>query len=91
MLAGQLIFTYPIMVHIVNGAIETHFFSHMEESETKEKYIDLSRLANTLTTTLMAVLLHGVLRNFLSLIGAIVCAPLSFIIPCAINLKLNGG
>ena len=74
------------MVHIVNSSIETHFFGQMEESETKEKYINFSRLANTLATTLLAVLLHDVLRNFLSLIGAIVCAPLSFIIPCAINL-----
>lgn len=84
-----LLFSYPLTVYPVNKTIEKYLFGDMPKTRKRQCLKNVSRLVNVTITTVFAVLLAQMLDKFVSLLGALICSPISFILPCAIHLKLG--
>lgn len=92
--------SYAIMIYPANNIIEDNFlrpikkcFSPQTDSTFVENFIwyvsSLSRLVVFFLATFIAVELSSILEKFLSLLGALLCAPLAIAMPALIHLKVS--
>jgi len=85
----SLFFTYPIMIYPTNQIIESWVFRSFKRSTRARYWLkNLSRFLVCLSSVYVAIALKDKLDKFFGLIGALLCAPLAFLMPAAIHLKL---
>lgn len=97
----NLVCSYAIMIHPANMILEDYLLrpiSKRAEAEgtrggvyttLKWHTVNLIRLLVCLLATFCAIELSDVLDKFLSLLGALLCAPLAILFPALIHLKVS--
>ena len=80
----NMLFSYVIHVKPCNMIIEDWLFS----PQTSNRVLNTSRFLVCLLGGLMAVLLAENLDKFIGLIGAFLCAPVAFMVPAILHMKV---
>ena len=90
MLILFLIFTYPIYIYPFNTAFEKYTIDKLIKTNSNTKYWvkNITRLILCISVAYMGIELQNEIDWFLGFVGAVLCAPLAFIIPCLCHLKL---
>ena len=85
-----IIFTYPISIYPTNKAFEHYTVDKYTTSKSDTRYWakNFSRFIICLTAAYAGIEMQKVLDKFLGLVGAITCAPLALILPCACHVKM---
>ena len=87
--ACNLICSYPVFINPTNTTLEYYLFSCMKKSTPTRYWLkNLSRFMIGLSTIYCGIVLADKIDKFLSLVGALLCAPLALTIPSLIHIKL---
>jgi proton-coupled amino acid transporter len=85
----NLIITYPLMINVSNEIIESRLFDRLRISETKRYfYCNFLRTLMVALTIVIAILANEKLNKFLSLLGAIACIPIAYILPALFHYRI---
>lgn len=81
--------SYPLCVYPVNLILESYLFKGFTEKTPARKWLkNISRCFVVASAAFFAVVFSSKLDKFLSLLGALLCAPLAFTIPTLCHYKL---
>ena len=82
--------SYPLAIYPVNTILESYIFKCIKtKNSTARKWIkNFSRFLVVALSVYLAVVLASKLDKFLSLLGALLCAPLAFTMPTLCHFKL---
>lgn len=94
MMCVNLVCSYAIMIYPTNNIIEDYCYRSLSKKrDTKSKNFyywvcNISRLMVCLAAAYCAIELQKKLDKFLSLLGALLCAPLAIMYPALIHLRI---
>ena len=81
--------SYPLCIYPVNLILESYVFKGFTQKTAARKWLkNLSRGLVVASAAVLAVVFSSKLDKFLSLLGALLCAPLVFTIPTLCHYKL---
>lgn len=80
--------SYPLCIYPVNVIVEGYLFKNMSHSHLRKWLKNLSRMTFVILGAVMALIFAEHLDKFLSLLGAVLCAPLAITFPTLFHLKL---
>jgi len=83
----NLIFSYAIMINPTNAILENWMFP-AKASVGRRWARNASRFLVVVSAAVLAVFLADILDKFFGLIGALLCAPLAFMFPAMLHLKI---
>ena len=88
----NLICSYAIFIYPCNQIIEDYLFRGIKKSKKTDSLIyiltNISRLFVVVSATYVAIELSKKLDLFLSILGALLCAPLAITLPAFLHLKV---
>ncbi len=80
--------SYPLCIYPVNLILESYLFKNFQRTPARKWLKNLSRGLVVASAAVLAVVFSSKLDKFLSLLGALLCAPLAFTIPTLCHYKL---
>jgi len=84
--------TFPLLMFPVTSLLEACIFKHSGKTHSVTKHLkNVFRMSMVITTCVLAAYCAQALDNFVALVGALCCSPLSIIYPCIIHSRLIGG
>jgi proton-coupled amino acid transporter len=84
----NLVFTYPLMLHPANIAIESYLFGTWPKSKRRQWGKNIYRAAMVIFTVVITMLMQKDLSDFLAVLGAFACTPVAFLLPTLYHLKV---
>lgn len=85
----NLLCSYPLTLYPVNLIFESYVYKNFKEKSFRRTvYKNITRALFVLVALYLAIELASKLDKFLSLLGALLCAPLAFTMPTLCHLKL---
>jgi solute carrier family 36 (proton-coupled amino acid transporter) len=94
MMCLNLICSYAIMIFPTNTILEDYLYKRLskkKDSKSRKIYYwvqNISRVLICYMAAYAAIELHKKLDKFLSLLGALLCAPLAIMYPALIHLRI---
>ena len=83
----NLVFSYSITIFPTNLILEGWLFAKLKPSRKRTWLKNLSRAIVCVLAAVLAVKFYDKLEKLLSLMGALLCAPLALLIPTMLHLK----
>lgn len=83
----NLVFSYPLMLHPANIAIESYLFHGWPKTKKRQWSKNLFRACLVIFTVVITILMQNNLDQFLAVLGSLACTPVAFLLPTLYHLK----
>jgi len=84
----NLLCTYPLTLYPVFTILEGELFSNWKKTPLRKWSKNLLRAATVVSQIILSIIFASKLDKFLGLVGALLCAPLAFMLPTMCHYKL---